>query len=169
VTYVQVVHRLAQVGQHGGEAERAVVVPLQLDRLLVALEVLPLVAGPQDVQVPAAAEAAVLLGVPARLPATAVQPVRPPVLLGLFLSAPLRQSINVAVASPDDVREERAGVLRVSTAGTLGIPSPCTRGDGSGPQCQRSATTPLVKKAGHSAAAGERRERLRLPVVRILR
>jgi hypothetical protein len=78
--------------------------------------------GPQDVQVPAAAEAAALLGVPARLPATAVQPVRPPVLLGLFLSAPLRQSINVAVASPDDVREERAGVLRVSTRWNARLP-----------------------------------------------
>src|SRR2546428_5791560 len=77
--------RLAQVGQHGRETEGAVVVPLQLERLPVALQVLAFVAGTEDVHVAAAAEAPVLLGVPADLPAAAVLPIRPAVLLGLLV------------------------------------------------------------------------------------
>src|SRR5207253_11424416 len=58
---------------------------LQLDRLLVALQVFPLVAGTKDVHVAAAPEPAVLLGVPAELPAAAVQAVRPAVRLRLLV------------------------------------------------------------------------------------
>src|SRR5262249_60684112 len=73
------------IGKDGGEAEGTVLVPWQLDRLLVALPVFPFVAGAKDVHVAAAAEATVLLGIPAELPGAAAQAVGPAVLLRLLV------------------------------------------------------------------------------------
>src|SRR5207245_10148070 len=109
------------------------------------LQVFPLVAGTKDVHVAAAPEPAVLLGVPAELPAAAVQAVRPAVLLRLLvvdLDVPLQaggwlghgEGVDLVARGPADraLARYRLPHLRVRLLPRLREPADFLQGGGRG-------------------------------------
>src|SRR5216684_3259007 len=82
---VQVYRRLALFREYRGEAERAVVVPLQFETRTEAFELaLRIAAGQQQVNVARGGDPATLLRIPSVLGAPAVQPIRPSMLFGFL-------------------------------------------------------------------------------------
>src|SRR5262249_28393928 len=80
-THVERVGRLVGVGQAGGEAERAVIVPLHLEGAVDPRQLGLLVARREDVHPGANTQAASLRGIPAELKRTTLEAVRPARLL----------------------------------------------------------------------------------------